>query len=205
LSLDEILASPAESIDESMHDVIPRTAPRRISSHSGGTLHLCVQADMDRVGSALMDCPRARKIIDTVALRKSLPKTSQDAVLLTEVWLRLSPYIPFQDEPENIYSLIWRIAEFAAIDLHREMTMKEVRACDMSEEEDDLVIQNRSDENETISRAESAIDLNTAQRRFAEKLRRVGWDADADPTVYQGVTTPGRKAAPSGRATHSDD
>lgn len=149
---------------------------------------------MQQVGVALAQCPRVRRIVDTVGQRKGLDRTSRDAVLLSEVWIRLRPYIPFSDAPENIYSLVWRIAEFAAMDLRREYASKEVLECEMSPEEHDLVMGRYSDDGSSLDRIEAEVDRHAAQNRFQAKLLRVGWDPDADPTNYQGITAPGRKA-----------
>lgn len=173
--------------------VLPDLAPAKKPLREVGTLHLHVKESLHEVGIALMQCRRARRIVDTVAMRKGLPKSSHDAVLLTEVWLRLGPYIPFQDEPDHIYSLVWRIAEFAAMDLRRENTTKEVLEADMSESEVELVMGRHSDDGVSLEATERVIDQHAAQKRFAEKLKRVGWDPDADPGKYQAVTAPGRR------------
>ena len=168
---------------------------RASSLPRGGLFHLHVHGDMQEVGVALAKCPRVRRIVDTVGQRKGLDRTSRDAVLLSEVWIRLRPYIPFADAPENIYSLVWRIAEFAAMDLRREHASKEVLECEMSPEEHDLVMGRYSDDGSSLDHIEAEVDRYAAQKRFQAKLLRVGWDPDADPTNYQGITAPGRKAS----------
>ena len=168
---------------------------RQGAQQTGGQFHLALQDSAADVGTALATCPRVRRIVDAVAQRKGLPRLSRDGVMLAEVWMRLQSFLPWRDLPENVYSLIWRVAEFAAMDLRREGAMKEIRECDMDEEQRDLVMGNHSDDWAWTHDAARGIDQHAARARFAAKVARLGWDGDADPRTYKGITAPGRKAA----------
>jgi hypothetical protein len=111
--------------------------------------------------------------------------------------MRLWPLLPWKDKPERIYSFIWRIAEFTAMGMVRNLHKIRYQETDLGQiTDDDGAIALDADEqvfDGGIASKEAQIDLELVRSRFSEKLARVGWPDGMDPAQCDVMKQPGPK------------
>ncbi|MFN3627663.1 MAG: hypothetical protein ACK4S3_07265 [Parvibaculum sp.] len=148
-------------------------------------------SDQEVLARAFLACERVAKVVNTVAWRSGLADEDGLCDLRTEAWIRLYPLLEKLDAPGNVYSLIWRIAELAALEMQRASWRAESRL----EVGLDLDASDESDDGAQKALIESGVDTPPARSAFANKLATVGWPAGsvrASSGAYRPVRRPGR-------------
>lgn len=167
---------------------------RTVNPSHPGTFHEEIAAGEtreDQLVASFLGCPRVSKILSTIAWRHRLHDNEGLHDLRTETWMRLRVLLERLDEPKNVYSLIWRVAELASLELTRTSTRTEA----LAEVELDNDASDESDEGAQNLAMELAADIRLARSAFAEKLKRVGWPSGSSramKTPYTEVRRPGR-------------
>ena len=165
----------------------PANVPR-----TRGTFHLELGqplASEEELARAFLSCQRIRKVISTVAHRAYLRDQDVESDLRTEAWMRLWPRLGELDQPENVYRLVWRIAELAA----KELARAPVRVESMAEVAMDEDATDESDEWAGARFMEERAQAISARASFEDKLARCGWPKGAEsPRDYVQIKRPGR-------------
>ena len=164
-----------------------------------GTFHLALaecQGDAQRLAAAFVSCPRVTRILDVLCDRCGFDHVSLDPTLQTDVWVRLWPLLPWKDEPQRIYSFIWRIAEYTAMGTIRKqhaISNREVPMASTAEDDSEAPQHHEQITDGGILRAQQDIDTAALRKKFLEKVKRVGWPDGVSPARRDIMQQPGPK------------
>lgn len=163
-----------------------------------GTFHLALiegQKDEHRLATAFVSCPRVTRILDVLCDRCGFDHVSLDPTLQTDVWVRLWPLLPWKDEPQKIYSFIWRIAEYTAMGSVRKLHAIHNREVPMASAADDEDIQTHHEQvtDGGILHAQNDMDTTALRDKFLKKVQRVGWPDGVSPAQRDIMQQPGPK------------
>lgn len=157
-----------------------------------GTFHLELEQpgkSEEELARSFMSCQRIRKVISTVAHRAHLRDHDVETDLRTEAWMRLWPRLAELDQPENVYRLVWRIAELAS----KELARAPVRVESMAEVAMDDDATDESDQWAGARYMEERAEALASRASFEDKLARCGWPKGAEsPRDYVQIKRPGR-------------
>jgi len=186
-----------------------RTANSSSRIRDKGTFHLALSScggDPERLARAFVSCPRVTRILNVLSDRCGFDHVALDPTLQSEVWMRLWPRLPWTDVPENIYSYIWRIAEFTAMGMVRQVHRIDNQETDLEHVADDdgAIAEDEMDQPRQghqgqrtydggLGHMESEIDTDQMRSKFAAKLARVGWPDGIDPAQCEVMRRPGQK------------
>lgn len=165
-----------------------------------GTFHLALQegqGDPQRLARSFVSCPRVTRILNVLCDRCGFDHVSLDPTLQTEVWMRLWPLLPWKDEPQRIYSFIWRIAEFTAMGIVRKAHTVENMETPLEQAADDDGEMPQIEDHHGdggIEQTQLSIDTDALRGRFLRKLQRVGWPEGMDPARCDVMKQPGPKS-----------
>lgn len=144
-------------------------------------------ATSSRVSYALLNCPRVRGMVRNFMMKRGVSLTMVDDVMSDMAVVMQMKMLDKLEKTSDVYFVIYRVAQLVVSNYGKKSIFtsrsEEVSISSLIDDGDDesgalerlssdTVLDNQDEE------TEKRIDMESAKRRFTEKLNAVGWPSD---------------------------
>lgn len=153
-------------------------------------------ATSNKVARAYLHCSRVRRILKHHGFKMRLAE-SQYSDITQNAWVVLSRGLPTLDKAENVYSYLFEIIRLCICSIQANGNRTEVLRTEEEEGDEEQAIKplanfERGSHDDHANHVITAVDRETAQARFTEKLKTYDWPNDIirDASEYKRVGRP---------------